>query len=64
MQPEFVRNNIDVMLEFMRGVVAQREAGTLRHGFMIGCGDSYCGARRPHVHDEGNRPLPGTGRGA
>jgi len=28
----------------MRKVLATREPGTLRHGFMIGCGDSYCAA--------------------
>lgn len=50
MQPDFVRNNIDVMLDFMRGVVAQREPGTLRHGFMIGCGDSYCAALAARMH--------------
>src|SRR5262249_26492416 len=43
-QPDFVRNSIDGMLESMRKVLAPREPGTLRHGFMIGCGDSYCAA--------------------
>jgi glutamine---fructose-6-phosphate transaminase (isomerizing) len=42
LQPAFVRENISVMLEFVRGAVANRNPGTLRHGFMIGCGDSYC----------------------
>ena len=44
MQPAFVRDNIDGMLAYMREVMASREPGTLRHGFMIGCGDSYCAA--------------------
>lgn len=50
MQPAFVRDNVDIMLEFMRGVVAPREPGTLRHGFMIGCGDSYCAALAARMH--------------
>ncbi len=44
MQPAFVRDNLDGMLDTMRGVLAAREPGTLRHGFMIGCGDSYFAA--------------------
>ena len=44
MQPDFVRKNIDSMLAFMRQVLADRDPGTLEHGFMIGCGDSYCAA--------------------
>ena len=44
LQPGFVRDNIDPMLAVMREVVAGREPGTLRHGFMIGCGDSYSAA--------------------
>jgi glucosamine--fructose-6-phosphate aminotransferase (isomerizing) len=44
MQPDFVKTNIDVMLENMRKMVASRDPGTLEHGFMIGCGDSYCAA--------------------
>ena len=43
-QPDFVRDSIDGMLATMRNVLASREPGTLRHGFMIGCGDSYCAA--------------------
>jgi len=50
MQPAFVRDNIDEMLTFMRGVVADREPGTLLHGFMIGCGDSYCAALAARMH--------------
>lgn len=44
MQPDFVKNNIDSMLAFMRQVLADRHPGALEHGFMIGCGDSYCAA--------------------
>lgn len=44
MQPEFMKSNIDSMLAHMRGVVADRDPGTLEHGYMIGCGDSYCAA--------------------
>src|ERR1700682_3382967 len=43
-QPDFVRSSIDGMLGAMRKVLASREPGTLRHGFTIGCGDSYCAA--------------------
>ena len=44
MQADFVHDNIDGMLGFMRHVLADRDPGTLEHGFMIGCGDSYCAA--------------------
>ena len=44
LQPDFVKDNIDEMLTYMRSVVAERDPGTLQHGFMIGCGDSYCAA--------------------
>lgn len=44
LQPEFVKTNIDAMLAHMRQIVANRDPGTLEHGFMIGCGDSYCAA--------------------
>jgi len=44
MQPGFVKDNLDGMLTAMRGMLASREPGTLQHGFMIGCGDSYCAA--------------------
>ena len=44
LQPSFVRNNIGIMLDFVRGALATRNPGMLRHGFMIGCGDSYCAA--------------------
>lgn len=43
-QPAFVRDNIEPMLAFMRDVLATREPGSLRHGFMIGCGDSFSAA--------------------
>lgn len=42
MQPDFMKDNIDSMLEAARDMVATRDPGTLQHGFMIGCGDSYC----------------------
>jgi glutamine---fructose-6-phosphate transaminase (isomerizing) len=44
LQPAFVRDNIAPMLDFMRNVLRNREPGTLRHGFAIGCGDSYAAA--------------------
>lgn len=44
LQPAFVRDNIDVMLQTARRGVATRKATVLRNGFMIGCGDSYCAA--------------------
>ncbi len=43
-QPAFVRDNIEPMLAFMRDVLATRAPGSLRHGFMIGCGDSFSAA--------------------
>lgn len=43
-QPSFVRDNIDPMLSLMRDVLSSRDPGTLRHGFMIGCGDSFSAA--------------------
>jgi len=43
-QPAFVRDNVDIMLDAVRKVVSTRQPGTLRNGFMIGCGDSYCAA--------------------
>ena len=44
MQPGFVRANIDEMLRTMRGVLRDRPPGSLRNGFLLGCGDSYCAA--------------------
>ncbi len=44
LQPAFVRDNIAPMLGYMRDILSTREPGTLRHGFMIGCGDSYSAA--------------------
>lgn len=44
MQPGFVTANIDPMLSSMREALSAREPGHLVHGFMIGCGDSYCAA--------------------
>lgn len=43
-QADFVRDNIDPMLAVMRDVLSTRDPGTLRHGFMIGCGDSFSAA--------------------
>jgi glucosamine--fructose-6-phosphate aminotransferase (isomerizing) len=43
-QAGFVRDNIDPMLAVMREVLSTRDPGTLRHGFMIGCGDSLSAA--------------------
>jgi glutamine---fructose-6-phosphate transaminase (isomerizing) len=43
-QPNFVRDNIDPMLAMMRDALSARDAGALRHGFMIGCGDSFAAA--------------------
>ena len=43
-QPDFVRGNIASMLASMRNALAGREPGAIKHGFMIGCGDSYCAA--------------------
>ncbi len=44
LQPAFVADNIDPMMAAMRAVLADRAPGTLRHGFAIGCGDSYSAA--------------------
>jgi glucosamine--fructose-6-phosphate aminotransferase (isomerizing) len=44
MQPEFVGKHIDPMLESMRTMLRDRIPGSIRNGFMIGCGDSYCAA--------------------
>lgn len=44
MQPAFVADNIDEMLDEMRSHLATRDPGRLGHGYMIGCGDSYCAA--------------------
>ena len=44
MQPAFVRAHVDEMLRSMRDVLRGRPPGSLRFGFLIGCGDSYCAA--------------------
>src|SRR6202161_3084869 len=44
MQADFVHHHIACLLGFMRHVLPDRDPGTLEHGFMIGCGDSYCAA--------------------
>lgn len=42
LQPDFVRSNIDGMLEATRASIAQHPMRSISSGFMIGCGDSYC----------------------
>ena len=42
LQPDFVRDNIDSMLEATRASIAQHPTRNISSGFMIGCGDSYC----------------------
>lgn len=42
LQPEFVRGNLDSMLEATRASIAKHPSRSLSSGFMIGCGDSYC----------------------
>jgi glutamine---fructose-6-phosphate transaminase (isomerizing) len=44
MQPDFVRDNVDSMLEAARQALAAHPARAISNGFMIGCGDSYCAA--------------------
>jgi glucosamine 6-phosphate synthetase-like amidotransferase/phosphosugar isomerase protein len=44
MQPDFVRSNVDAMLDATRKAVADRPRSDLSVGFTIGCGDSYCAA--------------------
>lgn len=44
MQPDFVRDNVDQMLEATRRALAEHPARAIGSGFMIGCGDSYCAA--------------------
>ncbi len=44
LQPAFVQDNVDAMLNSVREIVASHKPVALRHGFMIGCGDSYCAA--------------------
>src|SRR6201996_4223345 len=59
MQPSFVKENIDNMLASMRDVLAGRDPGTLEHGYMIGCGDSYCAAiaARQFMSEATGRPI-------
>ncbi|HZB89255.1 MAG TPA: SIS domain-containing protein, partial [Terracidiphilus sp.] len=40
----YVGDNIGPMLEAVRQAVSTRKPCTLRNGFIIGCGDSYCAA--------------------
>jgi glutamine---fructose-6-phosphate transaminase (isomerizing) len=44
MQPDFVRDNVDAMLEATRKSLAEHPTREISAGFMIGCGDSYCAA--------------------
>ncbi|EAR51929.1 Glucosamine 6-phosphate synthetase, contains amidotransferase and phosphosugar isomerase domain [Oceanicola granulosus HTCC2516] len=44
MQPDFVVESVRPMLDAMRKSLEDREPGHLVHGYMIGCGDSYCAA--------------------
>lgn len=44
MQPDFVRDNVDAMLEATRKSLAEHPSRAMHAGFIIGCGDSYCAA--------------------
>jgi glucosamine--fructose-6-phosphate aminotransferase (isomerizing) len=44
MQPDFVRNNVELMLEATRKSLAEHPQRDIGPGFMLGCGDSYCAA--------------------
>lgn len=44
LQPDFIRNNVDVMLDAIRESLAERPERDISVGFSIGCGDSYCAA--------------------
>ncbi|HLJ71630.1 MAG TPA: SIS domain-containing protein [Roseiarcus sp.] len=44
MQPDFVRDNLDPMLDATRESLAEHKGREISAGFMIGCGDSYCAA--------------------
>jgi glucosamine 6-phosphate synthetase-like amidotransferase/phosphosugar isomerase protein len=44
MQPDFVRDNVDPMLEATRKSLAGHHSRDINVGFVIGCGDSYCAA--------------------
>jgi glucosamine--fructose-6-phosphate aminotransferase (isomerizing) len=44
MQPDFVRKNVDIMLDATRKSLAEHPSREVGTGFMIGCGDSYCAA--------------------
>src|ERR1700730_4010522 len=44
MQPDFVRKNVDTMLDATRKSLAEHPSREVSTGFMIGCGDSYCAA--------------------
>jgi len=44
MQPDFVRDNVDSMMEATREALAKHPDRSIGGGFMIGCGDSFCAA--------------------
>jgi glucosamine--fructose-6-phosphate aminotransferase (isomerizing) len=44
MQPDFVRANVNVMLESTRKALAEHPTRAIGVGYAIGCGDSYCAA--------------------
>jgi glucosamine--fructose-6-phosphate aminotransferase (isomerizing) len=44
LQPDFIRNNVDAMLDAIRESLAERPERDISVGFSIGCGDSYCAA--------------------
>ena len=44
MQPDFVRGNLELMLDATRRSIAEHSGRDVSAGFMIGCGDSYCAA--------------------
>ncbi|HZZ60661.1 MAG TPA: SIS domain-containing protein [Roseiarcus sp.] len=59
MQPGFVRDNIDAMLDAMRKALAEHPKRNIGVGFSIGCGDSYCAAiaARSFMMDATNRMI-------
>ena len=44
LQPDFIRNNVDAMLDATRKSLAEQPEKRISVGFSIGCGDSYCAA--------------------
>jgi glucosamine 6-phosphate synthetase-like amidotransferase/phosphosugar isomerase protein len=43
-QPDFVRTNVDAMLEATRKALSEHPSRAIGVGYAIGCGDSYCAA--------------------